>query len=83
MAPSRTASASRIRSRVEGGSGSPLGGGKRVAAAEEFAGANGVFDEVELNAGEQGFDGAEDLDAFGHDFGADSIAAEDCDLKQG
>jgi hypothetical protein len=40
-----------------------------------------VFDEVELNAGEQGFDGAKDLHAFGHDFGADSIAAEDCDLK--
>jgi hypothetical protein len=36
-----------------------------------------------LNAGEQGFDGAKDLDAFGHDFGTDSIAAEDCDLKQG
>jgi T5SS/PEP-CTERM-associated repeat protein len=55
-------------------------GGKRVAAAEEFAGANGVFDEVELNAGEQGFDGAEDLDAFGHDFGADSIAGNNSEF---
>ena len=56
---------------------------ERVAAAEKFAGADGVFNELEASAGEQSFDGAEDLDAFGDDFGADSIAAEDCDLKQG
>lgn len=54
-----------------------------VAAAEKLGGADGVFDEVEANVREQGFDGAEDFDALGHNFGSDTVSAEDRDFERG
>ena len=59
------------------------GGGEWVAAAEKLGGADGVFDEVEADVGEHAFDRAEDLDAFGHNFGSDTVSAEDRDFEPG
>lgn len=58
------------------------GGRARVAVAEKFAGADGVFDEVEADVRELGFDGAEDFDALGHNFGSDTVATEDRDFER-
>ena len=58
------------------------GGRERVAAAEKFAAAAGVFDAVEADVRELGFDGAEDFDALGHNFGSDTVATEDRDFER-
>ncbi len=40
------------------------GGRERMAAAQEFTGADGVFDKIEADVGEPGSDGAENAHAL-------------------
>jgi hypothetical protein len=48
---------------------------------EIFAGANGVLDQIEAGARDEGLDGAKHLDALGDDLRSDAITAEHGDLE--